>query len=59
VLVVDPGGGNVLIVTSLEDVEDDIDAELARGRAAMDADEAADADSTDSDPAREDEPERA
>jgi len=59
VLVVDPGGGNVLTVTSLEDVEDDIDAELARGRAAMDADEAADADSTDSDPAREDEPERA
>jgi membrane protein implicated in regulation of membrane protease activity len=44
VLVVDPGGGNVLTVTSLEDVEDDIDAELARGRAAMEADADADAD---------------
>jgi membrane protein implicated in regulation of membrane protease activity len=44
VLVVDPGGGNVLTVTSLEDVEDDIDAELARGRAAMEAAAAADAD---------------
>ncbi|WP_251341217.1 NfeD family protein [Haloplanus halophilus] len=33
VLVVDPGGGNVLTVASLDDVEDDIDAELARGRA--------------------------
>lgn len=32
VLVVDPGGGNVLTVASLDDVEDDIDAELARGR---------------------------
>lgn len=53
VLVIDPGGGNVLTVTSLEDVEDDIDAELARGRAAEEAAEA----ETDAEP--EDEPERA
>lgn len=59
VLVVDPGGGNVLTVTSLEDVEDDIDAELAQGRAAMDAETEADGESTGSDPAPEDEPERA
>ncbi|WP_049935489.1 NfeD family protein [Haloplanus natans] len=58
VLVVDPGGGNVLTVTSLEDVQDDIDAELARGRAAMDAETEGD-ESTGSDPTREDEPERA
>jgi membrane protein implicated in regulation of membrane protease activity len=32
VLVVDPGGGNVLTVASLDELEDDIDAELARGR---------------------------
>jgi membrane protein implicated in regulation of membrane protease activity len=38
VLVVDPGGGNVLTVTSLENVEDDIDAELARGRAETESD---------------------
>mgnify|MGYP000288806960 CR=1 FL=1 len=38
VLVIDPGGGNVLTVTSLEDLEDDIDAELARGRARAEAD---------------------
>jgi membrane protein implicated in regulation of membrane protease activity len=44
ILVVDPGGGNVLTVTSLEEVEDDIDAELARGRAAMEAETEAEAD---------------
>ncbi|MFB6108459.1 MAG: NfeD family protein [Haloplanus sp.] len=32
VVVVDPGGGNVLTVESLDDFEDDIDRELARGR---------------------------
>lgn len=50
VLVVDPGGGNVLTVTSLDEMEDDIDAELARGR-----EEAA----ADADDGREDEPEHA
>jgi len=32
VMVVDPGGGNVLTVEALDVVEDDIDRELARGR---------------------------
>ncbi|WP_336361056.1 NfeD family protein [Haladaptatus sp. ZSTT2] len=32
VVVVDPGGGNVITVESLELAEDDIDRELARGR---------------------------
>ncbi|MFC6988049.1 NfeD family protein [Haloplanus sp. GCM10025708] len=32
VIVVDPGGGNVVTVESLDAVEDDIDRELARGR---------------------------
>jgi membrane protein implicated in regulation of membrane protease activity len=32
VIVVDPGGGNVLTVESLDAIEDDIDRELARGR---------------------------
>ena len=61
VLVVDPGGGNVLTVTPMEDVEDDIDAELARGRAAMEAEAETDADSDgDPEPAdRDGEPERA
>jgi len=62
VLVVDPGGGNVLTVTSLDDIEDDIDAELERGRAAMEAESEADAgaeEDSQSDDAREDEPERA
>jgi len=45
VLVVDPGGGNVLTVASLDEMEDDIDAELARGRAAT-ATEADDGEST-------------
>ncbi|MEF8856408.1 MAG: NfeD family protein [Haloplanus sp.] len=56
VLVIDPGGGNVLTVTSLEDIEDDIDAELARGRAEAAADAEADTETADS---AEDEPERA
>ncbi|GAB3323882.1 NfeD family protein [Haloplanus salinarum] len=45
VLVVDPGGGNVLTVASLDEMEDDIDAELARERAATAA-EADDGEST-------------
>jgi len=59
VLVVDPGGGNVLTVASLADVEDDIDAELARGRAESETtdDDRGDAPERDDDP--EDEPERA
>ncbi|MFB6122670.1 MAG: NfeD family protein [Haloferacaceae archaeon] len=32
VIVVDPGGGNVVTVESLDAIEDDIDRELARGR---------------------------
>lgn len=32
VMVVDPGGGNVVTVESMEVVEDEIDRELARGR---------------------------
>lgn len=32
VIVVDPGGGNVLTVESLGSIEDEIDRELARGR---------------------------
>ena len=63
VLVVDPGGGNVLTVTSLEDVEDDIDAELARGRAAMeaetDAETETDAEAETADRDTDGEPERA
>ena len=52
VLVIDPGGGNVLTVTSLDDIEDDIDAELEAGRT-----EAADEDGRE--PTREEESERA
>jgi len=60
VLVVDPGGGNVLTVTSLEDMEDDIDAELARERATEAASEAESGDAEQShDTPTEDEPERA
>ena len=33
VMIIDPGGGNVVTVESLGTVEDDIDRELARGRA--------------------------
>lgn len=32
VIVVDPGGGNVLTVESMDVIEDDIDRELAKGR---------------------------
>jgi membrane protein implicated in regulation of membrane protease activity len=34
VMVIDPGGGNVVTVTPVDGVEDEIDRELARGRAA-------------------------
>ncbi|WP_338741561.1 NfeD family protein [Haloplanus salilacus] len=57
ILVVDPGGGNVLTVASLDDVEDDIDAELARGREEGDGTAESGSESDDEDP--EDEPERA
>jgi len=50
VIVVDPGGGNVVRVESLGAIEDEIDRELARGR---DPEEAVDA----VDPAGEREPE--
>jgi len=36
VMVVDPGGGNVVTVESLEVIEDDIDRELAKGRSESD-----------------------
>jgi len=42
VMVVDPGGGNVVTVESLAIIEDDIDRELAKGRSADSADEPAD-----------------
>lgn len=38
VIVVDPGGGNVLTVESMANLEDDIDRELARGQASREAD---------------------
>ena len=41
VMVVDPGGGNVVTVESLEIIEDDIDRELAKGRSADSTEEAA------------------
>jgi membrane protein implicated in regulation of membrane protease activity len=59
VLVVDPGGGNVLTVTSLEEVEDDIDAELARERIAEAAEDDATVDADPNRDASEDESERA
>jgi membrane protein implicated in regulation of membrane protease activity len=61
VLVVDPGGGNVLTVASLDDVEDDIDAELARGREDSESESESDSESAPDpdDEDREDEPERA
>ncbi len=34
VIVIDPGGGNVITVESIADLSDEIDRELARGRAA-------------------------
>ena len=42
VMVVDPGGGNVVTVESLSYVEDDIDRELAADRARKEAEAAAD-----------------
>lgn len=33
IMVIDPGGGNVVTVESLDDIEDDIDRELAREQA--------------------------
>jgi len=61
VLVIDPGGGNVLTVASLDEVEDDIDAELAQGRAAADTEDEAEAETeqTETDTDRDGEPERA
>ena len=50
VMVVDPGGGNVVTVESMSYVEDDIDRELAADRAKKEAEAKADADS-DADPA--------
>jgi membrane protein implicated in regulation of membrane protease activity len=44
VLVIDPGGGNVVTVTSLDDDVDEIDRELARGRARMEQDRSAETD---------------
>jgi len=60
VMVVDPGGGNVVTVESLGAIEDDIDRELAAGReAARQVSEAEEGDGgTDPDPEREREPER-
>jgi membrane protein implicated in regulation of membrane protease activity len=57
ILVVDPGGGNVLTVESLDGVQDDIDAELARGRVEGDANdgEREHETGTDDDAAHEDE----
>lgn len=60
VIVVDPGGGNVLTVESLDPVEDEIDRELRRGREVdadgdgrVGAEPAADADAPARDPERE------
>ncbi|TQQ83531.1 NfeD family protein [Halonotius terrestris] len=41
VMVIDPGGGNVVTVESLETIEDDIDRELAAGREAAQDESAA------------------
>ncbi|MFB6302812.1 MAG: NfeD family protein [Haloferacaceae archaeon] len=49
VIVVDPGGGNVLTVEALDPVEDEIDRELRRGR---EADASADADDRSADAGR-------
>ncbi|MBP1923185.1 membrane protein implicated in regulation of membrane protease activity [Halorubrum alkaliphilum] len=62
VMVVDPGGGNVVTVEAMNYVEDDIDRELAADRARKDAEEASDeeARAADADPTtdRETETER-
>ena len=44
VMVVDPGGGNVVTVEAMNYVEDDIDRELAADRAKKEAEEAAEGD---------------
>jgi membrane protein implicated in regulation of membrane protease activity len=59
VLVVDPGGGNVLTVESLDEIQDEIDAELARGRAAEAAEEATETEEASDSDDDEGEPERA
>jgi membrane protein implicated in regulation of membrane protease activity len=53
VMVIDPGGGNVVTVAPVAEYEDEIDRELARGRreAAAEAIEARDADGDDADDA--------
>jgi membrane protein implicated in regulation of membrane protease activity len=43
VIVLDPGGGNVLTVEAVENITDDIDRELARGRRAAEDDTEPDA----------------
>ncbi|OYR54649.1 NfeD family protein [Halorubrum halodurans] len=66
VMVVDPGGGNVVTVESMAYVEDDIDRELAADRARKDAEanadggarDAADADAADESAVETEEPER-
>jgi len=40
-MVIDPGGGNVVTVESLETIEDDIDRQLAAGREAAQDESAA------------------
>ena len=57
VMVVDPGGGNVVTVESMGYVEDDIDRELAADRARKDAQREADASADDADDERETETE--
>jgi len=49
VMVVDPGGGNVVTVESMGYVEDDIDRELAADRARKEAQQEADASADDAD----------
>jgi len=56
VMVVDPGGGNVVTVESMAYVEDDIDRELAADRARKETAEAARG--TDSEGDGDDEPDR-
>jgi F0F1-type ATP synthase epsilon subunit len=55
VMVIDPGGGNVVTVAPVAEYEDEIDRELARGRreAAAEAIEESNADGDDADDAVE------
>jgi len=57
VMVVDPGGGNVVTVESMGYVEDDIDKELAADRARKEAQREAEASADDADGEREPEAE--